>query len=368
LIGFFGLQMALFDLYAAEYHPKKVRIFAVGPAAESTPEGIIGSSTIAKGKITPVVDWCGRGGLGSRLLQQHNIVGCVFGGDWKDPGLLTSKELDGYFLEHFGQKVVKADLAVTEKYRYSEKFQTGGTFGVNMYQVSDRLLSFNYSSAYASEAERREQHQEFILDHYLKQYNEEIIKPKKFQHCGEPCAVACKKVSGKYKKDYEPYQALGPQTGIFDQRAAEILNDHVDAMGLDAIQTGGYVAWIMECLRDQLFPAEEYGFPPVDEMAFQFASNSEKFDVVEDSMKNALYAKAVIDAILFDERAASFVRGFGARLMRWSAGTTPGLYTERCSCRMGSMATWSPTSTGCRAWVARCRSWENTMSIMGRNS
>ena len=309
LIGFFGLQQKLFDEYAGEYHPKRVRIFALGPGSESTPEGIIGSSTIAKGKITAVVDWCGRGGLGSRLLQQHNVVGCVFGGEWKDPDLLTSKELDGYFLKHFGQKVVKADLAVTEKYRYSEKFQTGGTFGVNMYQTSDRLLTFNYTSAYASEEERRHQHKEFILDHYLKQYNEEIIKPKKFQHCGEPCAVACKKVNGKYKKDYEPYQALGPQTGIFDQRAAELLNDYVDAMGLDAIQTGGYVAWIMECVRDDLIPAGEFGFPPASEMKFTFASSSETFDVVADSMMNSQYAMAVVKAILFDERAAVFKQG-----------------------------------------------------------
>jgi len=309
LIGFFGLQQYLFDTYKDEYSPKKMRIFAVGPAAENTPEGIIGSSTIAKGKITPVVDWCGRGGLGSRLFQQHNVVACVFGGDWKDPDLLSSKEINGYFLEHFGQKTVKADLAVTEKYRYSEKFQTGGTFGVNMHQTTDRLLTFNYTSAYATEEERRTQHKNFIADHYLKQFNEETIKPKNFEHCGEPCAVACKKLRGKYKKDYEPYQALGPQSGVFDQRAAEILNDHVDAMGLDAIQTGGYVAWIMECVVDGLFDPEQFGFPPADDINFKFASTPEQFDIVEDSMRNAKYAIAVVDAILFDERANIFRQG-----------------------------------------------------------
>ena len=309
LLGFFGLQQYLFDTYAGEYHPKRVRVFAVGPAAALTPEGTIGSSTVKKGKLTPVVDWCGRGGMGSRLFQQHNLIGCVFGGDWQDPDLLKSKELDGYFLEHFGQRLVKADLAMTEKYRYSEKFNTGGTFGVNMHQVSDRLLSFNYTSAYATEDERAQQHKNFILDHYLAQFNRETIEPKNFEHCGEPCGVACKKLHGKYKKDYEPYQALGPLTGIFDQRAAELLNDHIDALGLDAIQTGGYLAWLMECLRDRLIPAEEYGFPPPEEMAFEFASTPDRFDVVEDSMKNARYAKALIDTILFDERAAVFRQG-----------------------------------------------------------
>jgi len=54
------------------------------------------------------------------------VVGCVFGGEWEDPDLRDSKELDGYSLEHFGQKVVKTDLAVTEKYHYHKEFQTGG--------------------------------------------------------------------------------------------------------------------------------------------------------------------------------------------------------------------------------------------------
>jgi len=309
LVGFYALQQALFDRYAGEYSPKQVRVFAVGPASRLTREGAIGSNPVHKGRFTAVVDWCGRGGLGSRLLQAHNVVGCVFGGEWEDPDLRDSAELDGYFLEHFGQKVVKTDLAVTKKYRYHPEFQTGGTFGVNMYQISDRILSYNYRSAYASEEERRRQHQLFILDHYLKQFNEETIKPKQFQHCGEPCAVACKKLNGKYKKDYEPYHALGPQCAVFDQRAAELLNDYVDAMGFDAIQTGGTLAWIMEIVSEGIVPPEDFGFPPAQEMNFQFASDTEHFDLVEDSMRNARYAMAVVEALLLDPRAAVFRQG-----------------------------------------------------------
>ena len=89
-----------------------------------------------------------------------------------------------------------------------------------------------------------------------------MIAPKHFAHCGEPCSVACKKYDRIYKKDYEPYQALGPQCGIFDQRAAEELNHFVDAMGLDAIQAGGMAAWIMEMVRDGLIDPAEFGFPP----------------------------------------------------------------------------------------------------------
>ena len=155
-------------------------------------------------------------------------------------------------------------MAVTQKYRYFPEFETGGTFGVNMRTMDDRIMSFNYKSIYHTEDERLSQHENFILKHYLKQFNEETIIPKKFQHCGEPCAVVCKKMFGDYKKDYEPYHALGPQIGVFDQRAAELINDHADAMGFDAIQLGGMLAWIMDILHEGIIRAEDFGFPPVE--------------------------------------------------------------------------------------------------------
>jgi glyceraldehyde-3-phosphate dehydrogenase (ferredoxin) len=308
LIGFFALQQALFDRYAAEYTGGNLRICAVGPAAKYTREGAIGSSPVRAGAFTAVVDWAGRGGLGSRLLQRHNIVGIIFGGEWEDPDLRDSKEIDSYFLEHFGKKTIQTDMAVTEKYRYVPEFETGGTFGVNMRDLNERILSYNYSSIYKPVDARLKQHENFILEHYLKQFNEETIKPKKFQHCGEPCPVVCKKMYGQYKKDYEPYHVLGPQVGVFDQRAAELLNDFVDAMGFDSIQTGGTVAWIMELVRDGLIDPAEFGLPPAAEMRFDWADESAQFDIVADSMKNAQYAMNVIHAILFKPEAEVFRR------------------------------------------------------------
>jgi glyceraldehyde-3-phosphate dehydrogenase (ferredoxin) len=309
LSGFYALQQALFDRYACEYSRNRIRIFAVGPASLLTREGAIGSSPIHKGAFTPVIDWAGRGGLGSRLLQYHNVVGCVFGGEWEDPDLRDSAEIDAYFIKHFGQKTVQTDLTLTEKYRYFPRFETGGTFGINMRELYDRIMSFNYRSIYASEDERLHQHEEFVLKHYLKQFNEETIKPKRFQHCGEPCAVACKKLQGHYKKDYEPYHVLGPQVGVFDQRAAELLNDHVDAMGFDAIQCGGTLSWLMEIITEGLIPPEDFGFPPPSEMKFHFTSSTVEFDLVKDSLRNANYAMALVDAILFDPRCTIFRQG-----------------------------------------------------------
>ena len=309
LIGCYALQQAVYDRYKSEYNEDWVRVFAVGPAARHTDQGIIGSNQVRKGRILPIDDWAGRGGLGSRLLQRHRIAACIFGGDWEDPDLKDSKEIDGYFMANYGEPMIKVDLGATEKYRFVPGFQTGGTFGVNYHTVDDRLLSYNYASIYQPEEVRRAQNQAFVRDHYLKQFNEEVIAPKRFAHCGEPCSVACKKYDRIYKKDYEPYQALGPQCGIFDQRAAEELNHFVDAMGLDAIQAGGMTAWIMEMVRDGLIEPAEFGFPPASEMRFGFAADVAAFDLELDSRRNADYAYQVIYAVLFDARCAVFRQG-----------------------------------------------------------
>jgi glyceraldehyde-3-phosphate dehydrogenase (ferredoxin) len=309
LYGFYALQQALYDRYASEYTADRLRICAVGPAALVTREGAIGSSPIRKGRLAPVDEWAGRGGLGSRLLQRHNIAGIVFGGDWEDPDLRDSKEIDAYFLEHFGKKTIQADLAVTTKYRYAPEFDTGGTFGVNMRTLNDRIMSFNYQSTYADADTRLTQHDDFILDHYLAQFNEETIKAKNQQHCGEPCPVACKKYFDKYKKDYEPYHALGPQCGVFDQRAAERLNHHADALGFDSIQLGGTLSWIMELVAEGLIPPEDFGFPPADQMKFTFTADTAGFDLVADSARNADYAIAVTNALLFKKECALFREG-----------------------------------------------------------
>lgn len=309
LIGFFALQQALFDRYAGEYQPNRVRVMCVGPAARHTREGAIGSSPVRRGVVSAVVDWAGRGGLGSRLLQFHNLVGCVFGGEWEDPDLRDSAEIDSYFLEHFGQKTIQTDIALTEKYRYFPEFETGGTFGVNMRELGERILSFNYTSIYASPEDRLRQHKDFICDHYLAQFNEETIKTKSFQHCGEPCPVVCKKMRDEFKKDYEPYHALGPQIGVFDQRAAEMINDYVDAMGFDAIQCGGTLAWIFELIAAGLIPPEDFGFPARDRLKFAFTADRGSFEVVADSARNAEAARDVIFAWLFDPRCDLFRAG-----------------------------------------------------------
>ncbi|WP_131111110.1 aldehyde ferredoxin oxidoreductase N-terminal domain-containing protein [Sulfuricystis thermophila] len=330
LLGIFALQQALIDRHGGEYPPKQVRAFVVGPAAARTIEGAIVSNPVEKGVVSGVTDWCGRGGLGSQMFRQHNLVGCVFGGQWEPAVKESLKDYDPYFVEHFGERAIKVEKAATVKYSLDPKTGTGGTFGSNYHAMGEKLMSFNYRSVFEPKAERLRQQQAFIVDHYLKQFNEETIAKKQFEHCGEPCSVACKKMNGHYKKDYEPYHTLGPQLGVFDQRAAELLNDHADAMGFDAIQIGGTLAWIMECVATGRIQPEDYGLPPKHQLRFEkFTADPQDFDLVEDSMKNARYAMATIDAILNDPRAAVFRHGIRAAartLDQRHPDTRPGQY------------------------------------------
>ena len=81
---------------------------------------------------------------------------------------------------------------------------------MNYATIGGRVLAFNYNTIYLSEAERLELHQKFVVDHYLRQFNEETIATKQQHTCGEPCPAVCKKTRDEYKKDYEPYQTMGP--------------------------------------------------------------------------------------------------------------------------------------------------------------
>ena len=99
-------------------------------------------------------------------------------------------------------------------------------------------------------------------------------------------------MNGEFKKDYEPYQALGPLTGIFDQRAAEKINHHADMYGFDAISVGGVVSWIMECLAKGYMKPEDVGVTHTP------IFSPENFDVVGDSHHNAEIGIAILDSII----------------------------------------------------------------------
>jgi len=289
--GVYALTDRVYEMFGARYE-NDPRILVTGPAARATDMGGIMSVPISKGKISPVDTWAGRGGFGSAMLQQHGIVAIIYGGTLVNEDFRDKKVADDWFQNKYSQRLMQKDLEVTSKYRYDEKLKTGGTFGVNYSGVGGKIMAFNYRTINWTEAERLELHQKLVVEHYLKQFNEETIQAKQQATCGEPCVAVCKKMNGEYKKDYEPYQTLGPLCGIFDQRAAELLNRRCDAMGFDAISAGGVLAWLMDLLDGKLLTAEELGVTrlPRWEMA--------GFDVVQDSLHNAELGCELITAIL----------------------------------------------------------------------
>ena len=281
------------------------RILAVGPAAEVTDFAGICSSPLARGTFTSVDTWAGRGGFGSKLFQEHGIAGIVYGGTFIEEDFRDRKVADQWFIDKYQKKLSAKDIEATTKYRFEPNFETGGTFGVNYATLAGNIMFFNYQSIYLPEEQRLDVHQKFILDHYLKQFNEETIKTKQQRTCGEPCVAVCKKYRNGYKKDYEPYQTMGPLTGIFDQRAAERVNHHADAYGFDAISVGGVLSWLMECLEKKYIKPEEVGVKNIPVFSVK------DFDIVATSDHNARIAIDLMDGII--ERRGLLRFDFGAR-------------------------------------------------------
>jgi glyceraldehyde-3-phosphate dehydrogenase (ferredoxin) len=310
--GVYSLMDHVFQKYAEGYETEP-RILAVGPAAEATDFGAVVSVPVQSGKLTTVDTWAGRAGFGSRMLQQHGIAAIIYGGTHADEDFRDRKVADSWFQQKYSRKLSTKDLESTVKYRYDPSLETGGTFGVNFATMGGRILAFNYRTIYMKEEERLELHRKCILEHYLQQFNQETIATRQQRTCGEPCPAVCKKMKDEYKKDYEPYQTMGPLCGIFDQRAAERLNHHADRYGFDAISAGGVLAWLMECMDQGLLPPEDLGVS--DKPVF----NAAGFKVEADSMHNADIGCQLLDGIVQKRGLLDFSEGprkAGRRLAR----------------------------------------------------
>ena len=289
--GVYGLMEEVLARFGSRYETDP-RVLAVGPAAEATDFGAIGSAPVVKGRLTHSDTWAGRGGLGSKMLQDHGVAAVIYGGTFADEDFRDRKVADSWFQARYERRLATKDFEATTKYRFDPKFETGGTFGVNFAALGGRVVAFNYRSVLGTEEERLAIHERLIVPHYLAQFNEETIRTRSQTTCGEPCAAVCKKLRGEFKKDFEPYQTMGPLCGVFDQRAAELLNGRADAAGFDAISLGGVLAWLMECLLAGDLSKEDLGVTRVPRWDLT------GFDVVADSMHNAELGVELVDSIL----------------------------------------------------------------------
>ena len=335
--GVYSMIDWVYDRHGARYE-NDPRVLAVGPAAEASDFGAIVSVPIAKKKLSFVDTWAGRGGLGSAMLQHHGVAAIIYGGMVADEDFRDRTVADKWFEQKYQQKLVMKDFEATTKYRYDPKVQTGGTFGVNYATMGGKIMAFNYRTIYWTEEERKNLHQKLIVDHYLKQFNEETIEKKQQATCGEPCSAVCKKMNAHFKKDYEPYQTMGPLCGIFDQRAAEKLNHACDTAGFDGISMGGVLAWLMECLDRGFLTPEDLGVTRKprwnfdrSELVLDHGPDSdvksgkdlhsivEGFDVVADSMHNAELGLELLESILHGRGILDLstgVRKWGRRIRK----------------------------------------------------
>ncbi len=310
--GVYELMEHTYSEYGKKYGSNP-RILATGPAAAKTDMGAICSVPIRNNVLTDVDTWSGRGGFGTKLYSEHGIASIIYGGTHLEEDFRDRSVADQWFKDKYDQILAVKDFEATTKYRFDPKFQTGGTLGVNYANVSGRLIAFNYKSMYYTEEKRLEIHKNFILDHYLKQFNEETIQTKQQKTCGEPCSAVCKKMNGKFKKDFEPYQALGPLCGIFDQRSAEKLVHRADMLGFDAIAVGGVLSWLMECVDEGLLTTEEVGISKKPKF------DPDNFDLINDSALNAEIGIELLDSIIQKRGIMNFTEGarkFGRKLSR----------------------------------------------------
>lgn len=307
-LGVYSMMDYVYEKYAHEYIDTP-RILATGPASMFSDIGAICSAPIKKNEVSNVDTWAGRGGFGTKMLREHGIAAVIYGGTYIDEDFRDRKVADNWFEQRYSKKLIAKDMEATTKYRFDPKFETGGTFGVNYATLGGRIITHNYKSIYWTEEQRLKIHKNWIVEHYLKQFNEESIEGKQQAHCGEPCVAVCKKLNGVYKKDYEPYQTMGPLCGIFDQRAAEKVNRYADTMGFDGISLGGVIAALMECLADGSLSMEDVGVSATPRFSL------DSFDNVPDSMHNANIAVEIIDSIIF-KKALITLEGGIRRLAR----------------------------------------------------
>ena len=258
--GVRGLAKYLINKYSSFLKQYEGRIILVGPASYTTRMGGIYSPSIDYVTMdTRVEDWAARGGGGSVLAKAHNVLAVVYGGSKVLDDLRGRFEfINSLVTTRLRKPFVRNVIEGTSKYSYDLEIKTGGTFGSNIMIYREKIPSHNWNSVLVSK-EVRELIYKILVEKYLKPFNERIISTGIWRTCDEPCPVRCKKTIDSKHIDYEPLNAVGPMIGVIDfDEALEVL-DLVDELGLDAIETGNIIGWLMEALEKGLLKPEELG-------------------------------------------------------------------------------------------------------------
>ena len=257
--GVYAIAGHLLHRYTGLVRRVKPAILVTGPAALNTLAGGIVSihydaSTLEVWK--GFIDIAARGGPGTVLLRAHGIAAILAGGTWK-PEELNPRLRDRHLIESIARRVTgepygRLVLEKTKKYRFDEKLGTGGTFGVNYVHYRELVPMLGYSSIYLARVARLKL-LDTLLELFWKPFQEAAGRnPRNWRTCGEPCPANCKKIVRGSKVDYEPYNAMGPFSGIFVFDEARRLVELADEAGVDAIEAGYWVAWLLEALAKNI--------------------------------------------------------------------------------------------------------------------
>lgn len=326
LKGIYALQKYLLNTYGKFYSEYNARSLLVGPASKFTSIGAIASLNIVNGEIDwGSEDFAARGGPGSVMYKAHSVVAIIYGGRF-DKGVYQpeifkdTRLLNEFFQQVVGKPYINRVIEAGTKYRFDPKIGSGGTLGGNYPVLKIYTPMFNWNQIYLP-IELREKLHSLIMDHIWKVFNEEAIETKSWKTCGEPCPLACKKVRlGKFKSDYEPYNGLGPMIGVFDIHEIQRVVELVDSYGLDAIETGNLIAFLMDALEKGLLKPEEIG-----------VSHKPFFDPfnyrIEYSKHNADIAVQIVENISWGRNP--ILKLIGERGIRASAKILDTLYEDR---------------------------------------
>ncbi|AEM38531.1 Aldehyde ferredoxin oxidoreductase [Pyrolobus fumarii 1A] len=251
--GVYSLAGHLIAEHRDLFKTLKPVVLVAGPASLTTRAGAIVAvhyDPVTLEVIRGFVDVAGRGGPGTVMARAHGIVGIVAGGTWRpesiNPRLSNRKLIESIARSVAGEPYGKLVTEKTRKYRFDERLGTGGTFGVNYVHYRDLIPMLGYASVYLEKVARLKLY-EAVAEYFWKPFQEEAgTNPKKWRTCGEPCPANCKKLVKGTKVDYEPFNALGPFSAIIVFEETRRLVELADEAGVDAIEAGYWVAWVLE--------------------------------------------------------------------------------------------------------------------------
>lgn len=290
-----GLASYLIDRYSSFLKQYEGRIILVGPASFKTLMGGICSPSIDYMNMEiRVEDWASRGGGGSVLAKAHNVVAVIFGGDVKVTNLTERFEyINSFSTFLLGKPFYRVVTENTSKYKYNLETKTGGTFGGDIVSYRDKLPVLNWNST-LYKREIREKIYKIIEEKFLKPFNEKIISTGIWKTCDEPCPVTCKKTIDSQHIDFEPMNAMGPMLGIFNFNDTLENVELVDELGIDAIEAGNILGWLMESLERGLLNPEDLELE--EKPVIDFDNWNDKY-----SMINKIISAKLLKALVFSK-------------------------------------------------------------------